>query len=67
MITLTMAYGRDCKSQKEIKKLWDENKDFIIADMFHPYSGKYCNKQDMEGQSGIMVRYNGNRSIMKVQ
>lgn len=51
MTTLTPAYGRDYKSKAKVKTDWDNGKDFIIADMFHPYDGKPSNKEQWQGQS----------------
>ena len=56
MITLTPAYGRDYKSAKAVKADWDNNKDFIIADIFHPDSGRYANKADLRGEC-VKIRY----------
>jgi hypothetical protein len=66
MITLTPAYGRDYKSQKEVKADWLAGKDFIVADFFSPWSGKYANKADLVGQS-VTVRYDNKRKAVKVQ
>ncbi len=60
-MTLTPAYGRDYKSKAEVLKAWDEGKDFVIADMFHPDSGRFCNKQDV--QESVNIRYKGLRQV----
>ena len=64
-MTLTPAYGRDYKCKKAVQTDWDNGKDFIIADFMHPYSGKHCNKADLqkEGLKTVMIRYNNLRSI----
>jgi hypothetical protein len=63
MITLTPAYGRDYKSQKEIKIDWENNKDFIIADIFHPYCDKPANKRDLKGET-VRIRYQKLTKVM---
>ena len=51
------AYGRDYKSQKEVKADWEANMDFQIVSAFA--YGRYINKQDAEREpdTGIIVRY----------
>ena len=44
MITLTPAYNRDYKNKKQVETDFNNNKDFIINDMFSVYNGKACNK-----------------------
>ena len=67
MITLTPAYGRDYKSQKEVKADWKNGKDFIIADIVHPYSGKPCSIRDVDALGGkVMIRFNKNTKIVAV-
>tara|TARA_R100000008_G_scaffold50533_1_gene30185 strand:+ start:971 stop:1174 length:204 start_codon:yes stop_codon:yes gene_type:complete len=67
MVTLTPAYGRDYKSQKEVKADWKGGKDFIIADIVHPYSGKPCSIRDAEALGGkVMIRFNKNTKIVAV-
>jgi hypothetical protein len=67
MITLTPAYGRDYKSQKEVKADWKNGKDFIIADIVHPYSGKPCSIRDVDSLGGkVMIRFNKNTKIVAV-
>jgi len=64
-MTLTPAYGRDYKSKKAVQADLDAGKDFIIADLFHPDSGRYCNNADLKssGVKTVMIRYNSMRSI----
>jgi hypothetical protein len=45
-MTLTPSYGRDYKSEKEVKADWEANKDFTIADIFGGQAGRQINKQD---------------------
>lgn len=69
-MTLTPAYGRDYKSQKEVQADFDADKDFIIADVFSPYSGKPINKSQIVSLEGmtrtIMIRYSAKRKVMAV-
>lgn len=57
--TLIPAYGRDYKSIKEVKADWNSGKDFIIADLFDPYDGKYINIADAKGNGigRVGIRY----------
>ena len=57
-LTLVPAYGRDYKSQKAVKKDWEEGKDFVIATVLHNDCGRYCNKTDLKDFPGtIFIRY----------
>jgi hypothetical protein len=51
------AYGRDYKSQKEVKADWENNMDFQIVSV-QEY-GRYINKQDADREPdlNILVRY----------
>jgi hypothetical protein len=66
-ITLTQAYGRDCKSAKEVKALWDAGKDFVIADIMNPAYGKYMNKQDAVKGETYMIRYSRDTKVWVVK
>ncbi len=57
-VTVVPAYGRDYKSQKEVKAAWAEGKDFRIEDMSHPDNGRCINKDD-PGVKGLTlnIRY----------
>lgn len=65
-MTLTPAYGRDYKSKAAVLADWDANKDFIIADISSQWDGKSANKADLNGQSGLMIRYQKLTKIMPV-
>ena len=69
-MTLKPAYGRDYKSQKEVQADFDADKDFIIADVFSPYSGKPVNKSQIVSLEGmtrtITIRYAKLRKVMVV-
>jgi len=55
-VTLVPAYGRDYRSQKEVKAAWDAGQDFQISCFGHPHDGRYINKPQAAGQS-YNVRY----------
>ena len=57
-ITLTPAYGRDYKSAKEVKADWKSGKDFIIADIMHPYDGKPMSIRDAQPNDSYILRFN---------
>jgi hypothetical protein len=65
-MTLTGASGRDYKSAKEVEKDWNDNKDFVVADIFSPWSGHYINKQDAPDTT-INIRYDKNRKVWVVK
>lgn len=66
-MTLTPAYGRDYKSQKAVKADWDADKDFIIADFFHPDCGRYVNKAQLPAPGTVNIRYAGLAKVMVIQ
>ena len=58
------AYGRDYKSQKEVKTDWENNMDFQIVSV-QEY-GRYINKQDADRtpDQSIIVRYAKLQKVM---
>jgi hypothetical protein len=57
-LELVPAYGRDYKSQAEVKAAWNRGEDFKL-----PY-GPYCNKADAEREGAkVIIRYS---KLMKV-
>lgn len=64
-MTLTPAYGRDYKSRKAVEVDFFADRDFIIADMTHPYEGKPVNRSQLaeEGLAQVNVRYAQLRKI----
>ena len=62
MLGVKPAYGRDYKSQKEVKAAWAEGKDFVITDIMHPNSGAYVNKNDAP-KGKICIRYKQLRNV----
>ena len=66
--TLIPAYGRDYKSKKAVLQDWNDNKDLMVNDMFHPSDGRYINKTDAQSQPGTYnIRYDRNTKIVPVQ
>jgi hypothetical protein len=57
------AYGRDYKSQKEVKADWESGKDF-----HDPFCGSYLNKADALSVAGlkVIVRYNSGQKVVAV-
>jgi len=67
-MTLTPAHGRDYKSKAEVLAAFNANKDFVIADIFHPNSGAYCNKEDLSGrEKSVNIRYRKLTQIVVVK
>ena len=68
MTTLTPAYGRDYKNKNDVITDFNNDKDFIINDMFSPYNGKYCNKSDIKNTyKSVKIRYNKLQKIIIVR
>ena len=64
MMTIVPSYGRDYKSQKDVLKDWNSNKDFTIRDMSSQWDGKQINKSDASnGNVQVMIRYS---RLMKI-
>lgn len=66
-MTLTPMPWRDYKSGKAALADFNNNKDFIIADVMHPYSGKPANKEDLANERNIIIRYNQLRKTVAVK
>ena len=67
-MTLTPAYGRDYTSAKEAKSAFLANHDFVIADIFHRDTGRYCNLADLAGnEKHVTLRYAKLRKVTVVQ
>lgn len=56
-INVIPAYGRDYKSQAEVQKDWDADKDFIVQGLAG--HGQATNKSDsiMLGVKTVLIRY----------
>ena len=73
MITLTPAYNRDYKNKKQVETDFNNNKDFIINDMFSVYNGKACNKSDLynlgykDKYKSVKIRYNKLQKIIIIR
>ena len=68
MTTLTPAYNRDYKNKNDVLTDFNNNKDFIVNDMFSPYNGKYCNKSDIKNTyKSVKIRYNKLQKIIIVR
>lgn len=55
--TIIPAYGRDYTSMKAAKADFMANKDFVIADLFNPYDGKYVNRSQLGDQDTVQIRF----------
>ena len=69
-ITLIPAYGRDYHSRAKVLEDWEANKDFIIADISHPYSDKPVNRSEIvsrEPNVSVRIRYYGQQRIALVE
>jgi len=68
MSTLTPAYGRDYKSQKEVLADFNGGKDFIFNDITSLDDGRYVTKTGLERTSvrSVQIRYGKLRKVMVV-
>jgi hypothetical protein len=69
VIGLVPAYGRDYKSQDEVKFDFNQGLDFLISDVFHPYAGKPVNKGELEkeGVTEVKIRYASLQKVVVVK
>jgi hypothetical protein len=58
------AYGRDYKTQKEVREAWERGEDFNIQDMF---VGGYVNKDDKPDDIVLNIRYSRGARICVVK
>lgn len=58
-ITLVPSYGRDYRTQKEVKAAWAENKDFTINTFGHPHDGRQINKEYAPRGVTLNIRFKG--------
>jgi hypothetical protein len=56
-LTVVPAYGRDYTTAKAAKADWQADKDFIIADFFNPWDGKYINRPQATDYA-VTIRFN---------
>ena len=66
-VTLTPAYGRDYKSQKEVLADWNADKDFMINCVMHPADGRYINKSSAPKEDTYNIRYAKNTKVLPVR
>lgn len=66
-ITVVPAYNRDYKTEEQVRKAWDEDRDFRIQDIVHPDNGRYLNKQDVAHGETIKIRYNKQTEICLIK
>lgn len=68
-LTLIPAYGRDYKSQKEVKAALDAGKDFQISAFLTVDDGRSVSKEELLRMAPIQVniRYKGLRNICAVK
>jgi hypothetical protein len=65
-LVLTPAYGRDYNSKDAVIADWKAGKDFIIENVFHPYSGKPISKRDVQDGTYVEIRYSKRRKLVVV-
>lgn len=61
---LTPAYGRDYETPTEVRKDFEDNKDFVIADVSDRYDGKPVNREQMAVGDAAFIRYGNLRKVL---
>lgn len=69
VMSLTPAYGRDYQSKAAVLADFNDNKDFIIADIMSRWDGKPANKSDLQaaGEKMVNIRYDNLRKVAVVK
>jgi hypothetical protein len=67
VLIVVPAYGRDYKSQKEVKEAWAQGKDFVIASMHSEDYGRYVNKEDAPKKSFVNIRYKKGAGLVVIK
>ena len=67
ILIVVPAYGRDYKSQKEVKEAWAQGKDFIIASPFAEDYGRYVNKEDAPKGSYVNIRFKKGTNLVVIK
>ena len=68
MVTLTPAYGRDYKTAKAAEVAFTSGKDWVVADIMHPFAGRYCSLRDfVKSGETVKLRFNKNRSFKVIE
>ena len=66
-LTVVPAYGRDYKTQGEVKTAWAEGKDLVINCLFSPDDGRYLNKEDAPKGYFINIRFKKNTGLVVIK
>lgn len=67
ILSVEPAYGRDYKTQKEVKEAWEQGKDFVINSIFSPYYGRYLNKEDAPKGAFINIRFKRGTGLVVIK
>jgi hypothetical protein len=63
-MTLTPAYGRDYKSKAAVAEDWQGNRDWCIADVFHPDCGRHATREELAKDfCEVRIRYDKLRKV----
>lgn len=57
-LTVVPAFGRNYKTEEEVKQAWADERDFRICDKGSPWSGAYINRQQTKVGDKITVKFN---------
>ena len=67
MLILKPAYGREYTSQESVLEDWNADKDFIIANKTHRYSGKPVNRPQVAKGEKVLFRFNEDRNCFLIE
>jgi hypothetical protein len=67
ILSVEPAYGRDYKTQKEVKEAWNQGKDFMINSIFSPDYGRYVNKEDAPKKSYVNIRFKKGAGLVVIK
>lgn len=67
ILSVEPAYGRDYKTQKEVKEAWNQGKDFIINSIFSPDYGRYVSKEGAPKGSFVNIRYKKGAGLVVIK
>jgi hypothetical protein len=67
-LTCIPAYGRDYASAEEVKKAWEDEKDFQIEDVSSRFNGSLINKVDAKNFDvpGVKIRYKKLKRVVEI-
>ena len=66
-MTISPAYGKDYKNQKEAIAAFKDGKDFEMQSIASGFAGSYCSKTDFSPGVTVNIRFKQMRNIAVVK